>query len=173
MDHLLPCTCTIPPAKLCIPVSFILQGIPRANAREHFCTISDKYAGLRAPKWTPEELDAAAEEFCSEHSLPMAAMPVQIFDAFMFNSELDMLEIRLLELYDFVDYFVICKRSSVSITAHQIAATCLRPPAGSSQGAKLSQPCAISSLQPCRPSEGATCEPALDHKCARLHDSEG
>lgn len=33
----------------------------------------------------------------------------QIYDAFMFNSELDMLEVRLLELYDFVDYFVICE----------------------------------------------------------------
>ena len=49
------------------------------------------------------------EGFCREHDLPKAAKPVRIFDAFMFNSELDMLEVRLLELYDFVDYFVICK----------------------------------------------------------------
>ena len=49
------------------------------------------------------------EGLCREHDLPKAAKPVRLIDAFMFNSELDMLEVRLLELYDFVDYFVICK----------------------------------------------------------------
>lgn len=64
-------------------------------------------AGLRTPTWTAEELDKSTEEFCREYSLPKPAKQPQIYDAFMFNSELDMLEVRLLELYDFVDSFVI------------------------------------------------------------------
>jgi hypothetical protein len=32
---------------------------------------------------------------------------VRLFDVFLFNNELDMLEVRLTELYDVVDYFVI------------------------------------------------------------------
>lgn len=40
---------------------------------------------------------------------------MRIFDSFMFNTELDMLEVRLTELYDVVDFFVIgaCTFSSV------------------------------------------------------------
>ena len=64
---------------------------------------------MRSPTWTAEELDIATEEFCREYGLPKPAKQPQIYDAFMFNSELDMLEVRLLELYDFVDSFVICE----------------------------------------------------------------
>ena len=65
------------------------------------------FAGLRAPTWTEGELNQATQDFCREHRLPEAVQRPQVYDAFMFNSELDMLEVRLLELYDFVDYFVI------------------------------------------------------------------
>ncbi len=47
------------------------------------------------------------EDFCREHGLPEREDAVHIFDAFMFNTELDMLEVRLTELYDVVDFFVI------------------------------------------------------------------
>ena len=71
--------------------------------------ITQRLAGLRAPTWTAEELDQATQNLCRDHGLPEATQQPQIYDAFMFNSELDMLEVRLLELYDFVDYFVICE----------------------------------------------------------------
>ena len=75
--------------------------------RELQSTSDSDLAGLRAPTWTAQELDQATQDFCREHGLPKAAQQPQLFDAFMFNSELDMLEVRLLELYDFVDHFVI------------------------------------------------------------------
>lgn len=47
------------------------------------------------------------EDFCREHELPEREEAVRIYDTFMFNTELDMLEVRLTELYDVVDFFVI------------------------------------------------------------------
>ncbi|BDA47606.1 probable beta-1,4-mannosyl-glycoprotein 4-beta-N-acetylglucosaminyltransferase [Coccomyxa sp. Obi] len=47
------------------------------------------------------------EDFCQQHGLPEREDTVRIFDSFMFNTELDMLEVRLTELYDVVDFFVI------------------------------------------------------------------
>ncbi len=47
------------------------------------------------------------EDFCQEHDLPERQEDVLIYDTFMFNTELDMLEVRLMELYDIVDFFVI------------------------------------------------------------------
>lgn len=82
-----------------------------------------------------ERIDTAAGRICREYGMRERQKPVRIYDAFMFNSELDMLEvraapcmgnsamhgcavmgepglacaaqIRLHELYDVVDYFVI------------------------------------------------------------------
>ncbi|CAL5225163.1 g7944 [Coccomyxa viridis] len=67
-------------------------------------SLSRAAPGLRTPTWTEEELDQATQDLCREHGLPEATQKLQIYDAFMFNSELDMLEVQLLELYDFVDY---------------------------------------------------------------------
>ena len=35
---------------------------------------------------------------------------MQVFDAFSFDNQLDMLEIRLLELNATVDFFILCER---------------------------------------------------------------
>ncbi len=51
--------------------------------------------------------DVHEEGFCERYGLPVRKGEVRIYDAFMFNGELDMLEVRLEELYDVVDYFVI------------------------------------------------------------------
>ncbi|BDA40413.1 probable beta-1,4-mannosyl-glycoprotein 4-beta-N-acetylglucosaminyltransferase [Coccomyxa sp. Obi] len=53
------------------------------------------------------ERDVAAKAFCEEYHLTERKTPVRILDVFMFNDELDMLEIRLTTLYDVVDFFVI------------------------------------------------------------------
>lgn len=51
--------------------------------------------------------DVQEEGFCRKHELSDREKDVRIYDAFTFNTELDMLELRLTELYDMVDYFVI------------------------------------------------------------------
>ena len=64
-------------------------------------------AGLRVPTWAPDELKHSTSEFCREHSLSKRKSTAQIFDAFIFDNELDMLEIRLLELNATVDFFIL------------------------------------------------------------------
>lgn len=39
------------------------------------------------------ERDAAAKKFCEEYHLVERKTPVRIYDVFMFNEELDMLEV--------------------------------------------------------------------------------
>ncbi|CAK0788021.1 hypothetical protein CVIRNUC_011243 [Coccomyxa viridis] len=70
-------------------------------------TISRASPGLRVPTWAPDELKRATAEFCKEHSLTKRKSTVQVFDAFRFDNQLDMLEIRLLELNATVDFFII------------------------------------------------------------------
>ena len=41
---------------------------------------------------------------------------MQVFDAFNFDNQLDMLEIRLLELNATVDFFILCERPLLPIT---------------------------------------------------------
>jgi beta-1,4-mannosyl-glycoprotein beta-1,4-N-acetylglucosaminyltransferase len=51
-----------------------------------------------------------AEELCASHGLPVFEprdRPRKVYDLFLFNAEFDWLEIRLNELRDHVDYFVI------------------------------------------------------------------
>lgn len=97
--------------------------LPMMSCRVQHLTQRCDVAGLRTPTWTEEELDQATQNFCREHGLPEATQQPQIYDAFMFNSELDMLEVRLLELYDFVDYFVICE-APVPLAAHTSRSSC-------------------------------------------------
>jgi beta-1,4-mannosyl-glycoprotein beta-1,4-N-acetylglucosaminyltransferase len=44
---------------------------------------------------------------CAQYGFGIRTTPLRIFDCILFHSELDLLEIRLHELYDFVNYFVI------------------------------------------------------------------
>jgi hypothetical protein len=44
---------------------------------------------------------------CAQYGFAIRKSPLRIFDCILFHSELDLLEIRLNELYDLVDYFVI------------------------------------------------------------------
>lgn len=44
-----------------------------------------------------EQLKEAARAFCAKYSLSERKQPVRIYDLFMFNDELDMLEVRSLE----------------------------------------------------------------------------
>ena len=41
---------------------------------------------------------------------------MQVFDAFIFDNQLDMLEIRLLELNATVDFFILCERTLLLTT---------------------------------------------------------
>ena len=52
---------------------------------------------------------------------------MQVFDAFSFDNQLDMLEIRLLELNATVDFFVLCERILLPIIVRASTQdTCLR-----------------------------------------------
>ncbi|CAL5224980.1 g7757 [Coccomyxa viridis] len=55
------------------------------------------------------------EELCKKYSMVPRQTPATIYDAILFNDELDMLEIRLNELYDVVDHIVLVE----SATTHQ------------------------------------------------------
>jgi hypothetical protein len=67
--------------------------------------ISSGFTFLRAGDETAAR--PVYEDFCQQHGLPEREEDVHIYDTFMLNTELDLLEIRLMELYDVVDYFVI------------------------------------------------------------------
>ena len=64
-------------------------------------------AGLHQPVLDAAEIEQSNAGFCKEHKLAKREGSIRIYDAFMLNSELDTLEIRMLELADVVDYFVI------------------------------------------------------------------
>ena len=42
----------------------------------------------------PDDRERAAAKICDEYGMQQRDRPVRIYDAFMFNSELDMLEVR-------------------------------------------------------------------------------
>lgn len=46
----------------------------------------------------------------SERLLPLPGG--KIYDCFLFNNEIDLLRLRLLTLYDYVDYFVVCESAT-------------------------------------------------------------
>lgn len=56
-------------------------------------------------------------EGCDEHGYGVRDAPVRIFDAFPFFQELDMLEIRLFELYPVVHRYA-CKCMSTNAQSH-------------------------------------------------------
>jgi beta-1,4-mannosyl-glycoprotein beta-1,4-N-acetylglucosaminyltransferase len=62
-----------------------------------------------------------AKELCARHGLPVFEprdRPRKVYDLFLFNAEFDWLEIRLNELRDRVDYFIILE-SLQTFTGHQ------------------------------------------------------
>ena len=42
----------------------------------------------------PDDTERSAAKICDEYGMQQRIRPVKIYDAFMFNSELDMLEVR-------------------------------------------------------------------------------
>ncbi|KZT67737.1 glycosyltransferase family 17 protein [Daedalea quercina L-15889] len=56
--------------------------------------------------------NVSASDLCDLHGWHMRQNTVKIWDATIFSVELDLLEIRLRELYDIVDHFVIVESSS-------------------------------------------------------------
>jgi hypothetical protein len=60
---------------------------------------------VRAPPFDASLVD------CSKHSWSRREKPAILFDGFLFNGELDILRIRLSELDEIVDYFVVLEAS--------------------------------------------------------------
>lgn len=70
----------------------------------------DKMPSTETPSFTkifPNKGGYISQESCAINGLKLREFPVRVFDFFMFNNELDLLEIRLNELKDVVDTFVL------------------------------------------------------------------
>ncbi len=57
---------------------------------------------------------------CSSFGMQPRKSKMRVFDLMLMNSELDMLEIHLATLFDFVDHFVICESNQVSAESFKV-----------------------------------------------------